>query len=214
MEISMTDQITGQSAPGQPPSSAGSTTASASLGQNDASHDRETSHATAADIKQAVSDDIHAASDFAKREIATATDKAKEAADERKNFLADKIGGVAQAMEKVAKELEQGDNPEIGRMTQTLGANMRKFSNDIQDRSLGEIASMAEDFGRKQPLAFLGVAAIAGLAASRFLTASALSAGTSGKTGTSSRTSPSPAPIGLTPTLPRATSTGEGSFNG
>lgn len=32
---------------------------------------------------------------------------------------------------------------------------------------------MAEEFGGKQPLAFLGVAALAGLAGSRFLTASA-----------------------------------------
>jgi hypothetical protein len=35
------------------------------------------------------------------------------------------------------------------------------------------MAGMAEEFGRKQPLAFLGVAALAGLAGSRFLTASA-----------------------------------------
>jgi hypothetical protein len=76
-------------------------------------------------------------------------------------------------MEKVAGELESGDNRDIGKLTRNLGDNLRSASDRIQDRSIGEIASMAEDFGRKQPLAFLSIAAIAGLAASRFLTASA-----------------------------------------
>lgn len=83
------------------------------------------------------------------------------------------MSGVALAIGKVADELERGDDPELGKLARNIGTSMKKFSDDIQDRSLGEIAGMAEDFGRKQPLAFLGVAAMAGLAASRFLTASA-----------------------------------------
>jgi ElaB/YqjD/DUF883 family membrane-anchored ribosome-binding protein len=120
-----------------------------------------------------VSDDIASVKQTAKDQLSGATEKANEIAVAQKNVIASKLGGVAAAMEKVAAELEQGDQRDIGRLTRTVGSSMRTFSDDIKDRSLGEVAQMAEDFGRKQPFAFLGLAAIAGLAASRFLTASA-----------------------------------------
>ncbi|MCB5203787.1 nutrient deprivation-induced protein [Neorhizobium sp. T786] len=150
-----------------------SQTGPSSLGQHKAPKENEKATATATDLKDKVVADVRSATNFAKQEVAGLSDKAKDAADDQKNFLTEKIRGVAQAIEKVAAELEQGDNRDIGRITRTVGSSMRKFSTDIQDRSLSEIAGMAEDFGRKQPLAFLGIAAIAGLAASRFLTASA-----------------------------------------
>jgi len=127
----------------------------------------------AGDLAGKVSDDIASVKQTAKDELSGATEKANEVAVAQKNVIASKLGGVAAAMEKVAAELEQGDQRDIGRLTRTVGSSMRTFSDDIKDRSLGEVAQMAEDFGRKQPFAFLGMAAIAGLAASRFLTASA-----------------------------------------
>lgn len=71
---------------------------------------------------------------------------------------------------------------------------------------------MAEDFGRKQPLAFLSMAAIAGLAASRFLTSSAPKSGGSQVRATESTTqlpssrapSTSVAPTSLTGTEGRS----------
>ena len=141
-------------------------------------HGEEASASSAEDLKQKISDDMQSVSDFARKEASTVSAKAKEAASDQKNILAAKLGGVAEAMEKVAGELESGDNRDIGKLTRNLGDNLRSASDRIQDRSIGEIASMAEDFGRKQPLAFLSIAAVAGLAASRFLTASAPKSGT------------------------------------
>lgn len=134
---------------------------------------------SAAELKTKVAEDIQSVTDFARHEATAATDKAKDAAADQKNLIAHKLGDVAKAMEKVAAELEGGENRDIGRLTRNLGENLRSASNSIQDRSLGEIAGMAEDFGRKQPLAFLGIAAIAGLAASRFITSSAPKTGRS-----------------------------------
>lgn len=129
--------------------------------------------ASASDIKQKVVDDIHAVSGFAEEQIGSITNKAKDVAEDQKGYLANKVGSVALAVEKVAAELQNGDDPEIGRVARRVGSTVRQLSEDMHGRSIGEIAAMAEDFGRKQPLAFLGIAAIAGLAASRFLTASA-----------------------------------------
>nr|WP_246810490.1 hypothetical protein [Ensifer sp. ENS08] len=72
-------------------------------------------------------------------------------------------------MEKVGSELRDSDQPGLGRYTQDLGNSIGRLARECEDRDLGEIASIAENYGRKQPLAFLGMAAIAGLAASRFL---------------------------------------------
>lgn len=124
------------------------------------------------DIKQKLSDDVHSASQFARQGLSDASDHAKEAVSGQKNVLAGKMSGVAAAISKVADELEQGDDRDLGKLARNIGTSMKSFSDDIHDRSLGQIAAMTEDFGRKQPLAFLGVAAIAGLAASRFLIAS------------------------------------------
>jgi hypothetical protein len=173
-------------------------------------HGENVSGSTAADLKQKVSEDIQSVTDFAHREAATASDKAKEAATDQKNILANKLGGVAQALEKAAAELENGENRDIGKLTRNLGTNLRNASARIEDRSLSEIAGMAEDFGRKQPLAFLSIAAIAGLAASRFLTSSVPNSGREqGSTSSSPKTlSPSRAPS--TSVAPTSLTTTEG----
>jgi hypothetical protein len=98
---------------------------------------------------------------------------AAQAIDHEKSALARQLRGLANAMEKVGSELRQSEQPALGRYTQQMGSSIGRLARDCEERKLGEIAAMAEDFGRKQPLAFLGMAAIAGLAASRFLSASA-----------------------------------------
>lgn len=98
---------------------------------------------------------------------------AMRAVDDEKSALARQLRGLAGAMEKVGSELRQSEQPALGRYTQHIGHSIGRLARDCENRELGEIAAMAEDFGRKQPLAFLGIAAIAGLAASRFLSASA-----------------------------------------
>ncbi|WP_077967141.1 hypothetical protein [Ensifer adhaerens] len=109
---------------------------------------------------------------------------AAKVVDDEKGALARQLRGLAGAMEKVGSELRKSDQPGLGRYTQNLGNSIGRLASECEDRDLGEIASIAENYGRKQPLAFLGIAAIAGLAASRFLTASAKR--TTGKTSNSS----------------------------
>jgi hypothetical protein len=113
-------------------------------------------------IRQAASDQTQAAMDMA----------AEKAADQ-KNVVARQLSGVAQALEKVGSEMERGEQQTLGQYTRDLGSSARRIAEDIRDRDLGEVAAIAEDFGRRQPAAFLGLAALAGFAASRFVMASA-----------------------------------------
>ena len=125
------------------------------------------------DLKKSVSDDVAAARSAIVEGGETAAGKIKDAVSEQAHFAARQVEGVANALVKVGAELESSDQPHVGRYAKQIGAGVKNFASQMEGKDTGELARMAEDFGRKQPLAFLGVAALAGLMASRFLTASA-----------------------------------------
>ncbi len=129
--------------------------------------------ATLGDLKDKISDDVAAAKDAVKEGADTAMQKVQETVAEQTGFAARQVGGIATVLQKVGAELENGEQAEVGRYAKQIGDSVQAIAKNMEGRDLGEIAGMSEDFGRKQPLAFLGVAALAGLAASRFLTASA-----------------------------------------
>jgi predicted hydrocarbon binding protein len=108
----------------------------------------------------------------AKTEIGKAADKAKGMASEQKEFVSHQIESVAEAVTKVAGELEANNAP-TATYARTLADTVNSFSETIKNKDVDELFAMVEDFGRKQPVAFMGAAALMGFAASRFLMASA-----------------------------------------
>ena len=136
-------------------------------------------------LREAVNEDVGAVQQAAENAAQTVSDKAAAAAERQKGFAADQIGKFARALEKVGDEMQAERPDAFGDYTKRLGTTARRFAERVQDKDLGEIAAIAEDFGRRQPLAFLGTAAILGLAASRFLMASRPSGVTSAATASS-----------------------------
>ena len=108
----------------------------------------------------------------AKAQVADAAQKVKGLAGEQKEFIAGQIGGVADAAERVATDLEQqsASGAQYARM---IADNAEKLSGLVRDNDVDQLLAIAQDFGRRQPVAFLGAAALLGFAASRFVTASA-----------------------------------------
>jgi hypothetical protein len=161
----------------------------------------QTDPVTAASLKDQAHEDLGAIKEAVTSTASAAMGKATDTVTDQTNFAARQVGGVATVLKKVGAELESGDQPQVGRYAKQIGESVEAIARKMEGRGLGEIAGMAEDFGRKQPIAFLGVAALAGLAASRFLTASAkrLSSQSSSSTPSGARSS-SPEPVGLTPT--------------
>lgn len=133
----------------------------------------QASSASLDELKSKVAGDLEVARDTLKGEATHAVEKVKDIAAEKANVIAHQVGGIGSALEKVATELENSDQPQVGQYARQIGATVKNFAQQMEGKDLGGIASMAENFGRKQPVAFLGVAALAGFAASRFLTASA-----------------------------------------
>jgi hypothetical protein len=108
----------------------------------------------------------------AKAQVADAAEKVKGIAGEQKEFIAGQLGGVADAVERVATDLE-GQNASSAQYARMIADNAEKLSSLVRDNDVDRLLSMAQDFGRRQPVAFLGAAALLGFAASRFVTASA-----------------------------------------
>src|SRR5690606_200792 len=99
-------------------------------------------------------------------------DEVKSMAADQKTLLADQVGGVADALRRATTDLEQtnGASANYARM---IADNAEKLSATIRDNDVDQLLGMAQDFGRRQPVAFMGAAALLGFAASRFVLASA-----------------------------------------
>tara|TARA_R110002020_G_scaffold3766_24_gene16654 strand:+ start:5336 stop:5995 length:660 start_codon:yes stop_codon:yes gene_type:complete len=123
-------------------------------------------------IKQRGADDLHALQHEAGAQVKGATDKAKSFADDQKDLAAGQVNGVASAINKVADELDGTDQQTVGRYARDLASGLSGLGKTIEDRDVDDLMGMAQDFGRKQPVAFLGAAALAGFVASRFALAS------------------------------------------
>lgn len=133
----------------------------------------DTSSVRFSDLQDKAARDFTEIKEAAKAGADKALDTTAEMAAEKKNFVADQLAGVAAALEKVGGEMKTGEHATVGRYARDLGGSARRLAEDLKNRDMREVVSMAEDFGRRQPMAFLGLAALAGLAASRFVTASA-----------------------------------------
>lgn len=134
--------------------------------------DTEATTDTAPSLRDKIDEDITSVKETAQDVANKAADKAAEVADRQKTYAALQIGKIAGALERVGEELKSEDAGVIGGYASQIGVSAKQFADRVKDKNLSEIAGIAEDFGRRQPLAFLGLAAVAGLAASRFMMAS------------------------------------------
>lgn len=114
----------------------------------------------------------HELAEQARAQLGQAAEKVKGMASEQKDFVAGQLESVATAVSRVADELRAEDAATAG-YARSIADGMRRLSDTVRDRDVDDLVHVAEDFGRRQPAAFMGAAALAGFAASRFLFASA-----------------------------------------
>ena len=124
-------------------------------------------------VRQHAGEDVQSLKEEAKNQIGDAAEKAKGFAGEQKDMAAIQLSGIAAAITKVADELSQTDQGAIAGYARDLAGGVGKFADTVQNKNVDDLMGMAQDFGRKQPVAFLGAAALAGFVASRFALASA-----------------------------------------
>jgi len=140
--------------------------------RRDAADLAETARHDLADVADTVKQEAAAVGEEAKAQIAEVAEKAKSMAEEQKQVVVDQLDSVSSSLDRVAGELEdQGES--TARYVRMVADGANKLTSTVRDNNVDDMLAMAEDFGRKQPVAFMGAAALLGFVASRFLVASA-----------------------------------------
>jgi hypothetical protein len=102
----------------------------------------------------------------------TARHRAEDLAQQGQQAGAERTQGLARAIHRAAESLEQ-DSPELARTVHDAAGAVDNIARALRERSPGDMLRGAEDFARRQPLAFVGLTALAGFALARFAKASA-----------------------------------------
>ncbi len=102
--------------------------------------------------------------------VDTVTTEAGNYATEAKVAAADGVKDVASALRTAADDMRSGSAQE--RTFSQIADGLADASDAMRDKDLGEIVGVINDFAKRNPLVFLGSAALIGFAATRFAKAS------------------------------------------
>ena len=92
---------------------------------------------------------------------------------EQQHFFSAQIGSLAEALHQTAEHLAGQEKSGLAHYTDQAAAGLERFSHSLRDRDFNTVVGQVEDFARRQPIAFIGGAALLGFLASRFLKSSA-----------------------------------------
>ncbi|WP_022724316.1 hypothetical protein [Rhodopseudomonas sp. B29] len=106
------------------------------------------------------------------------TDTIRQGASRQKEAGASYVGGIAEAMRRASREFDQ-DLPIAGVYMRKAASRIDDISDTIQQGDVSTLVGGMQDFARRQPTAFLGLAVLAGFGVMRFLKSSADGAGSS-----------------------------------
>jgi uncharacterized protein YjbJ (UPF0337 family) len=109
--------------------------------------------------------------DAAKDVASQATDRLKDAVSEKRGAGADYVGNLADTIRRAAREFDQ-DLPIAGTYIRKAASQVEYVSDSVRTGDFSDILRNTQSFARRQPTAFLGLAALAGFAVVRFLKSS------------------------------------------
>jgi hypothetical protein len=109
----------------------------------------------------------------AQRLTAEAKAKGSSILRDQQHAVAAQIGSLAEALHRTAQHLGAQEQDGLAHYTNQAAAGLEQFSQNLRDRDFHTIVGHVEDFARRQPVTFIGGAALLGFLASRFLKSSA-----------------------------------------
>lgn len=115
-------------------------------------------------LKEQASGFVDAAKDVASQ----ASDRLKDTISETKGAGAEYVGNLAETIRRAAKEFDN-DLPIAGKYIRKAAAQVENVSDSLRTGDFNNLLENAQTYARRQPTAFLGLAALAGFAAVRFL---------------------------------------------
>ncbi len=122
------------------------------------------------DARRAAQDAAETAKSTARDMADTVTSEATNYAKQAQHTAADEVKDVASALRTAADEMRDGSPQE--RTLSQIAQGLADASEAVRGKDLSEIVSDLNGFARRNPIAFLGGAALVGFAATRFAKAS------------------------------------------
>ncbi len=164
--------------------------------------------ATATDLKESLVAGAQSVRQEAAHFAEKAQDKAAEKVEGAQAAASQTLSDFAAAVRKAGDELAQSDQSMAGRAVQQAANGLEQVSRTLADKSPGEMLDTVREFGRSNPVAFIGGAVLLGIALGRFARSSATTDDSS-----SSHSDPSSRPgaqnaAEFTPPIPGAPTTG------
>ncbi len=98
-----------------------------------------------------------------------ARDQAQSQAEGQRDRLAGTLGSTAQALRQTSQHLRNDDQAAVAQIVDGAAARIDGFARYLRERSVSDLISDVERFGRNEPGIFLTAAFGAGLFAARFL---------------------------------------------
>jgi hypothetical protein len=133
----------------------------------------ESPSASATDnAKEQVKEKAQNAQEKVKGGAEQAQSRAREQIDQRSTQAGEQVSASAEALRATSRQLrEQGQEPQA-KAAEQIAHHAERVGGYLTDSDADRLLSDAEDFGRRQPMAVVGIGLALGLAASRFLKAS------------------------------------------
>lgn len=104
-----------------------------------------------------------------------ARSRVREQVEQRSTQAGEQVSSSAQALRATAERLRDEGQEGPARAAEQLAGHAERVGGWLRDSDADRILHDIEDFGRRQPLAVVGIGLFAGFAASRFLKASSQS---------------------------------------
>jgi hypothetical protein len=105
--------------------------------------------------------------------VAEFADAARSTAEsllhQQKQQIANRVSGIATALEDAVLSLDSSQNSVIARYVERAGDQVRSLSHRLHGRHWSELVADTEDFARRQPTVFVLSAVAIGFLAGRFL---------------------------------------------
>jgi hypothetical protein len=144
----------------------------------------ETIRSSAADAMAAVSEAAQQAMSEAKKSASSlasaATDRAKDAVQERISGGADMLGHLAAAVRAAARDLDP-NAPQLAGFAREAAGRIDDLSQDMRDKSVEELIETSSDFARRQPAVLFGAAAACGFLLFRLIKSASAGPGVVGE---------------------------------
>src|SRR4051794_22510757 len=101
--------------------------------------------------------------------IDQATEQVTSRLDMGKDYVAETMTGVAQALRKTSQQLrEEGTPPMLATYTERGAEQVERFGGYLRQRDASQLMTEMESFARRQPMVFSGAAFALGMRAARF----------------------------------------------